>query len=72
MVSVNGKVTAESLAIRTLLAEEATMPGEAVGLAKAFDKSEIWLDSDPILDRYPNSLLATQISLGRLNRYMPQ
>jgi len=48
------------------------MPGEAVGLAKAFDKSEIWLDSDPILDRYPNSLLATQISLGRLNRYMPQ
>ena len=34
--------------------------------------SAIWLDSDAIIDRRPNPLLAAKVSLGRLNRDMSQ
>jgi hypothetical protein len=31
-----------------------------------------WFDSDAIIDRRPNPLLAAKVSLGRLNRDMSQ
>jgi hypothetical protein len=34
--------------------------------------SAIWFDSDAIIDRRPNPLLAAKVSLGRLNRDMSQ
>jgi hypothetical protein len=34
--------------------------------------SGIWFDSDAIIDRRPNPLLAAKVSLGRLNRDMSQ
>ena len=36
------------------------------------DDSAIWFDSDAIIDRRPNPLLAAKVSLGRLNRDMSQ
>jgi hypothetical protein len=32
--------------------------------------SALWFDSDAIIDRRPNPLLAAKVSLGRLNRDM--
>ena len=34
--------------------------------------SAIWFDSDAIIDRRPNPLLAAKVSLGCLNRDMSQ
>jgi hypothetical protein len=34
--------------------------------------SGIWFDSDAIIDRRPNPLLAAKVTLGRLNRDMSQ
>ena len=34
--------------------------------------SGIWFDSDAVIDRRPNPLLAAKVSLGRLNRDMSQ
>jgi hypothetical protein len=34
--------------------------------------SMLWFDTDAIIHRRPDPLLAAQISLGRLNRNMPQ
>jgi hypothetical protein len=46
-------------------------PGWSATLPEPPDDSG-WFDSDAIVDRLPNSLLAAKVSLGRLSRDMSQ
>jgi hypothetical protein len=58
-----------SLLLLSMVSHNAWMVGYS---SRTPDDSAIWFDSDAIIDRRPNPLLAAKVSLGRLSRDMSQ
>ena len=65
-------VAAPNFPVHPCAADQTILDALSATLPEPPGDSAIWFDSDAIIDRRPNPLLAAKVSLGRLNRDMSQ